>query len=709
MKRFAPTLPRTLLINMVVIVTVSVGLFILLSLAFESWRLDEERTDLDRNHREPLKQELKRQVDGTVAFVAFKRSKLEKQAEEELRQRVLEAHAIASHIVKTYGATKSPQELQSLVREALRPIRFAGGKGYFFATRLDGVEQLFADRPAFEGQNLLTMQDTEGRYVIRDMIKLARRQDEGLYRYTWSKPDKPGTHYRKISYIKRFAPFNWFIGTGLYLDDVEQQLKSEVLAYIEQIRFGSDGYIFAAQWDGLSLSGPAKGKNMLAVTDANGNRVVERLISLARQGGGYLSYHMPDLQGVRQGVKLSYVQPIKDWQWYIGAGVYTEDIEAAVRQARQEMLLRLFRTVSILVFVLICFVSFAVWTSRRAAQKIAGALEQFSRFFVQAETGAAYLDPASLPFEELQTIARAANHMVEERKRIEEDIQQQAHRLALEVAERQAAQESLAVSKQALEEINATLEERVAAEVAANVEKNRIMFQQGRLAAMGETMASIAHQWRQPLNNLAIMLQSLLFDHERQELDRATLEQQVGIGMEMVTYLSKTIDDFRNFFLPDQAQQAFAIMPALRKGVALVQDGFAGYGVALQVSDADVGSTVGYPHEFARAVLSIITNAKEACLERQVANPTVTLMAERRGSCVVITISDNAGGVSPEIMERIFDPYFTTKQKSQGTGLGLYIAKMVIEKNMGGRLSVANSAHGAVFRIELPAGGAALQ
>lgn len=709
MKRFAPTLPRTLLINMVVIVTMSVGLFILLSLSFEGSRFEDELADLDRDHREPLKQELKRQIDSTVAFVDFKRSKLEKQAEQEVRQRVLEAHAIASHLVKTYGATKSQQELQVLVREALRPIRFAGGKGYFFATRMDGVEQLFADRPSFEGKNLLGMRDTEGRYVIRDMIGLVRKQGEGFYRYTWTKPDKPGKHYRKISYIKRFAPFNWFIGTGIYLDDVEQQLKNEMLAYVEQVRFGSGGYIFAGQWDGLSLSGPAKGRNMLAVTDADGNRVVERLIALARQGGGYLSYRMPDLQGVRQGVKLSYVQPIKDWQWYIGAGVYTEDIEAAVQQARQEMLMRLFRTISILVFVLLCFVSFAVWTSRRAAQKIAAALEQFSRFFLQAETGAAYLDPASLPFEELQTIARAANHMVEERKRIEEDIQQQARRLAQEVAERQAAQESLAASKQALEDINTTLEERVVAEVAANVEKNRIMFQQGRLAAMGETMASIAHQWRQPLNNLAVTLQSLLFDHERQELDRVTLEQQVAVGMEMVTYLSKTIDDFRNFFLPEQIQQEFEIMAALRKGVALVQDGFAGCGVALQVSTADVGSALGYPREFARAVLSIITNAKEACLERQVANPTVSLVAERWDGRVVITVSDNAGGVPYEIMERIFDPYFTTKEKSQGTGLGLYIAKMVIEKNMGGQLSVTNSAHGAVFRIELPASGAALQ
>lgn len=694
---------------MVVIVTVSVGLFVLLSLYFEGRRFEEERADLDRNHLERRKQELKRQIDSTIEYVDFKRSKLEKQAEDELRQRVLEAHAIASHIVKTYRSQKSPEELQGLVREALRPIRFGKGKGYFFATRLDGVEQLFADRPSFEGKNLLAMQDTEGRYVIRDMIHLVKQHGEGFYRYTWTKPEQPGKSYQKISYIKRFAPFNWFIGTGLYLDDVEQQLKSEVIEYIEQIHFGSDGYIFAGQWDGLVLSGPSKGENMRSITDSQGNRVVEQLIGLARQGGGYLSYRMPNLKGARQGLKMSYVRQIKDWQWYLGAGVYIEDIDAAVRQARQEMYIRLIKTLVFLGVVLAGFVFFAVWTSRRAARKIANSLEQFSLFFVQAETGAAFLDPASLPFDELQTIARSANHMVEERKRIEEDIHQQAQLLEQEVAERQSAQESLAASKQELEAINATLEERIAEEVAANIEKNRIMFQQGRLAAMGETMSSIAHQWRQPLNNLAIILQGLQFDYERQELDHETLNQQVAVGMEMVSYLSKTIDDFRNFFLLEQVQQEFDIMEAIQKAVTLVQAGFEGCGVAIQLSDHGVGPAVGYPREFARVVLSLLSNAKEACLEQQVANPVVSVDASQLDGRAIITVSDNGGGVPGEIIDRIFDPYFTTKDKSQGTGLGLYVAKMVIEKNMNGRLSVSNAAGGAVFRIELPVGSTALQ
>ena len=200
MDRKVTTLPRTLLVNMVMIVTVAVGLFVLLSLYFEGSRFEQERHELDRNMLEPRKQELKRQVDSAIEYLEYRRSRLEEQAQDDIRQRVEEAHAVATHIVARYRGEKSPEELQDLVREALRPIRYAGGKGYYFATGLDGMEQLFADRPSLEGKNLLRMQDTEGRYVIRDMIRLARTKGAGFYRYTWTKPDQPGKHFRKISY-----------------------------------------------------------------------------------------------------------------------------------------------------------------------------------------------------------------------------------------------------------------------------------------------------------------------------------------------------------------------------------------------------------------------------------------------------------------------------------------------------------------------------
>lgn len=700
MKRILTTLPRTLLLNMVMVVIVAVGLFVMLMIYFEGSRFESERRSLENSQLDPRKQELKQQVDGAIKYVEFRRSQIEQQTQDEIKRRVLEAHAVATHIIERYRTEKSLKELQDMVREALRPIRFSEGKGYYFATSLDGVEQLFADRPSLEGKNLLAMQDTEGRYVIRDMIELVRNKGEGFYRYTWTKPEQKGTNFQKIAFVKRLEPFGWFIGSGLYVDDVKHQVQTQIAEYLETVKFGKDGYLFAAQWDGVVVTGPGKGNNMLAVTDAEGNRIVEKLIALSKEGGGYITYRMPDISGVRQGTKLSYVRGVNDWQWYVGAGVYVQDIESAVQQARQAMVARLLKTMLLLSGILVAFVAFAFWVAYRAASKIKLALVDFTTFFEQASSGSAYLAPELLPFEELQTIAFSANRMVAERKRIEEKLHCQTLMLEQEIAERQGVQESLAENKRQLEAINTTLEERVNVEVAKNIEKNQIMIHQGRLAAMGEMISSIAHQWRQPLNNLGITLQSLKIDYELQQLDRETLEKQISIGMEMIMYMSKTIDDFRNFFLPEREPVQFDLMASIQSAVSLLQPDFKNRGITLEVLDDGPGIITGFPREYAQAVLNILNNAKDACLMHQVANPRITVHARRGDSRAVVTIRDNAGGISPDIIDKIFDPYFTTKDKTQGTGLGLYMAKMIIEKNMGGELTVANVQQGAEFRIE---------
>ena len=141
------------------------------------------------------------------------------------------------------------------------------------------------------------------------------------------------------------------------------------------------------------------GKNMLAVADADGNRIVEKLIAQSKEGGGYISYRMPDISGVRQGTKLSYVRGVADWQWYVGAGVYVQDIESAVQQARHAMKTRLLKTFLFLFATLAGFVLFAFWVANRAAAKIKLALANFTQFFEQASVGPAYLAPESLPLD----------------------------------------------------------------------------------------------------------------------------------------------------------------------------------------------------------------------------------------------------------------------------------------------------------------------
>ncbi|MEA3347930.1 MAG: cache domain-containing protein, partial [Pseudomonadota bacterium] len=137
---------------------------------------------------EERKKMIKRRVDEALNFIHFKKSQQENEVRKTIQTRVYEAHALATHLHTVYADKKESEEIKEMVREALRPTRFNKGKGYFFATALDGVEQLFADRPALEGKNLLDLRDARGKYVIREMIALVKEQGEGFYNYHWSKP-----------------------------------------------------------------------------------------------------------------------------------------------------------------------------------------------------------------------------------------------------------------------------------------------------------------------------------------------------------------------------------------------------------------------------------------------------------------------------------------------------------------------------------------
>ena len=134
--------------------------------------------------------------------------------------------------------------------------------------------------------------------------------------------------------IKYFEPFDWLIGTGEYWDDVVSDIQQEVLARIENITFGEDGYIFAGQWDGLSLVKPAKGRNMMDLIDVNGVKIVQELIKAARSGGGFVSYVMPKFNSNVAYRKLSYATGIPEWKWYVGAGVNVDKIETLIQQKR---------------------------------------------------------------------------------------------------------------------------------------------------------------------------------------------------------------------------------------------------------------------------------------------------------------------------------------------------------------------------------------
>jgi PAS domain S-box-containing protein len=256
-------------------------------------------------------------------------------------------------------------------------------------------------------------------------------------------------------------------------------------------------------------------------------------------------------------------------------------------------------------------------------------------------------------------------------------------------------------AEEALKKLNEELEKRVAERTAELREKDQILLLQSRQAAMGEMIGNIAHQWRQPLNVLGMTIQQLLLFYDLCEFNREFLEKNVLQSMELIRHMSKTIDDFRNYFRPDKEKVAFKVNGAIANTLFLIAESFKNQKIAIEVIAREDPVIFGYQNEFAQVLLNILNNARDILTERGIGDPRVTITVCSEGDRAVVTVADNGGGVPEEIMERIFDPYFTTKGPQRGTGVGLYMSKSIIEKNMGGRLTVRNSADGAEFRIEV--------
>lgn len=271
--------------------------------------------------------------------------------------------------------------------------------------------------------------------------------------------------------------------------------------------------------------------------------------------------------------------------------------------------------------------------------------------------------------------------------------------LEQEIGERQSAQEALASKHQQLEEINRTLEERVAHSVSELRSKDKLMIQQSRQAAMGEMINNIAHQWKQPLNNLGLLIQGVEYDFAAGLLTRADMKSESNKCMDLISYMSQTIDDFRSFFREDKQKTDFGVRQSITRAIQLVSASLKDRGIKIIVEAGEELLINGYPNEYAQVMLNLLGNARDVLIERAISDPLIKVEIAAKAGSAFVTISDNGGGIREEIIASIFDPYFTTKQQDKGSGIGLFMSKTIIEKHMGGSLTVCNRNDGACFTV----------
>ncbi len=251
--------------------------------------------------------------------------------------------------------------------------------------------------------------------------------------------------------------------------------------------------------------------------------------------------------------------------------------------------------------------------------------------------------------------------------------------------------------------LNAGLERRVQRAVMESRHKDCLLLHQSRLAAMGEMIGNIAHQWRQPINALNLILANILSAHEHEELTDGLLREKVASGENIIQKMSATIDDFRTFFQPDKRHSHFDVAEVVQDAIDLMEAGLKFNHINLIFKrPTEPIHTDGFANELSQVLLLLITNAKDAIVARNIADGCIDIQIHRHDLDIRITVSDNGGGIDAGILTHIFEPYFTTKSDGQGTGIGLYMAKVIMERHLSGGIRAQNDGGGARFTLFLP-------
>ncbi|PLX66232.1 MAG: hypothetical protein C0603_12565 [Denitrovibrio sp.] len=273
-----------------------------------------------------------------------------------------------------------------------------------------------------------------------------------------------------------------------------------------------------------------------------------------------------------------------------------------------------------------------------------------------------------------------------------------------------------------LQQFNIGLQKKVNSEIQKTRRIEQLFFEQKKFADMGQMINAIAHQWRQPLNNIGLIQQYLTDAVLNSEIGNEEYKEHSETLMEIVDNMSATIDDFRTFFTTAKVKERFNIIPAINEFMRLT---------SAQLENSNIKNTtrclccennncfetatyedkgciyndlnvLGYLGEFKQVLQNIVMNARDAIIENNIENPVIEILVDTIEQDVVITFEDNGGGIPEDVISNIFDPYFTTKEEGKGTGIGLYISKLIIHDHFGGKLTASNTDDGALFTITLP-------
>ncbi len=394
-----------------------------------SFRADQMRTNHIARQKRIIKQEVLRVVDR----INYEKTQSAALTRTKIKARVYEAYSIAQNIYQQNKTTKTAAEIQQMILDALSPIRFENGSGYYFVVRLDGRVMFVADKPEMAGINFLEERDKFVQYGSKNTIKSIKQSGEGFYEYRWTKPNATGNAFEKITFVKRIEPYDWYIGAGLYVDGVEEQIKADLLSAISRIRFGEQGYVFINRMNGDVLVSNGHlffGKKKLWEVFNKNPKKMKGIFDKAHKAaltpeGDYIYYSFVKLTAFdKESPKASFIHGIPGLQWFVGAGVYLDDVETDIALMQAELHDRIKAKMLCFILVAMGIVALFLFWFSRLNRRLKYDFNLFSSFFHRAAFSYELIDRDLVQFDELDRMAENANKMLWDRKHVEEALRE---------------------------------------------------------------------------------------------------------------------------------------------------------------------------------------------------------------------------------------------------------------------------------------------
>ncbi|TLP38476.1 cache domain-containing protein [Arcobacter arenosus] len=580
------------------------------------------------------KQIIKSKIDNIYNLITYEKDKSEQLLKAQIKNRVYEAHAIATNIYEETKDYINKEELLSIIKKVLGSIKYNNGRGYFFIDDVNGIGILQPLNKSLENKNKLEFKDAKGYQFVKTIVQTIKDKSERYDTYYWFKPNNNKDTYKKISFYKYFEPLNVAIGTGEYIDDFENDLKIELLLKIKKIKAENNSYIFIFDDKGTVLShykDSLVGTNRYNIKNNLGKYVIKDVINFAKENKkGFMRYITEvNPENLEKQDKISYIRFVDNWNWVIGTGFFLEKFNKEIEQKTKNLLSskeKSIREIILLsIFITAVFILLSFYISRKISQK----------FIIY-------------------------------RSKIEDENNKA-------------------------------------------IEKERLLIQQSKMAAMGEMIGNIAHQWRQPLSAISATATGLKIQKELDCLSPDEIDSSLTAINNSVQYLSKTIDDFRGFLNPNNKDRKnFMISDSVDKALNLVSSQFAAKEIEV-IKDIEEYELFSIENELVQVLINIFNNSKDILISKENQKRLIFIKTYKKNNSFYIEIKDNGGGIKDSIIERIFEPYFTTKHQSQGTGIGLYMSQEIVRNHLNGTLMVENVTYiykdieytGAKFTIEI--------